>query len=217
MSTVTRRPRSAWYDNYHSTGMGEQALNARMRSRMGMMKDQDRATPITVYPATRKEQPARICSRCFARNLSGETFCKVCGDELPVAGVDLDLGVTRRVDVGELKATLLIHGIGDVGGDVAIDLEKDISLVGRSSSVDTVRPDVDLSAFDESQYVSRRHAFILRRQGALVVEDLESINGTFVNVTQQLAPHVLTPLRDGDEITFGQTRCTVRIAGGTAR
>lgn len=192
-------------------------MNARMRSRMGMMKDQDRATPITVYPATRKEHPARICSRCFARNLAGETFCKVCGDELPIASVDLDIGATRRVDVGALKATLLIHGSGDVGGDVAIELEKDISLVGRSSPVDTVRPDIDLSAYDESQYVSRRHAFILRRQGALVVEDLESVNGTFVNVTQQLAPHVLTPLRDGDEVTFGQTRCTVRIAGGTVK
>jgi FHA domain-containing protein len=178
-----------------------------------MMKDQDRATPITVYPATRKDQPARICSRCFARNLSGETFCKVCGDELPVAGVDLDIGATRRVDVGTVKATLLIHG-PDIASDVAIDLDKDISLVGRSSVADTVRPDIDLSNYDESQYVSRRHAFILRRQGAIVLEDLESVNGTFVNVTQQLAPHVLTPLRDGDEVTFGQTRCTIRIGGG---
>jgi FHA domain-containing protein len=171
----------------------------------------ERSNPITVYPAARKEHPTRICARCFARNVSGETFCKVCGDELPVAVVNLDLGATRRVDVSAVKATLLIHGDSEVDGDVALVLDKDISLVGRASAADNVRPDVDLTPYDRNQYVSRRHAFILRRQGALVLEDLESVNGTFVNMTQQLAPHVLTPLHDGDEITFGQTRCTVRI------
>jgi hypothetical protein len=175
------------------------------------MKDQDRATPVTVYPSTRKDQPARICARCFARNVSGETFCKVCGDELAEASVDLELGATRRVGISAVKATLLVHGDADVEGDVAIVLDKDISLIGRASVADNVRPDVDLAPFDQYQFVSRRHAFILRRQGAVVLEDLESVNGTFVNVTQQVAPHVLMPLRDGDEITFGQTRCTVRI------
>jgi hypothetical protein len=152
-----------------------------------------------------------MCARCFARNISGETFCKVCGDELPVAIVDFDIGATRRVDVSAVKATLLIHGDGDVDGDVSLVIDKDICLIGRASAADNVRPDVDLTPFDGKKFVSRRHAFILRRQGSIVLEDLESVNGTFVNVTQQLAPHVLTPLRDGDEITFGQTRCTVRI------
>jgi pSer/pThr/pTyr-binding forkhead associated (FHA) protein len=110
--------------------------------------------------------------------------------------------------VASIDATLVIHG---EGGDTAIPLLKDIVLVGRGSQADNVHPDVDLAQFDANQYVSRRHAFIFRRQGSLVLEDLESVNGTFVNVMQQLAPHVLTPLRDGDEITFGQTRCTVRV------
>jgi hypothetical protein len=180
------------------------------------MKDPERsASPITVYPSSRKEHPTRVCARCFARNVSGETFCKVCGDELALESVDLDVGATRRVDVSAIAATLLIHGVGGVGADVSIDLDKDICLIGRASAADNVRPDVDLAPFDEQHYVSRRHAFILRRQGAVVLEDLESVNGTFVNVTQQLAPHVLTALHDGDEITFGQTRCTLRIGART--
>lgn len=186
-------------------------MSTRNRPRPGVIKEQEKSTPITVYPSTRKEHPARICGRCFARNLAGETFCKVCGDELPEASVDADVGATRRVGVSAVAATLLVHGDGEVDGDVAIPLDKDICLVGRASSTDNVHPDVDLAPFDTSHYVSRRHAFILRRQNAIVLEDLESANGTFVNVTQQIAPHVLTPLRDGDEITFGQTRCTVRI------
>ena len=186
-------------------------MSTRNRPRTSITSASDRATPITVYPATRKDHPARICSRCFARNLTGETFCKVCGDELPTTVVNLDIAVTRRVDVSALKATLLVHGDGDVEGDVAIVLDKDITLIGRASTADNVRPDVDMTPFDADHFVSRRHAFILKRQGAIVLEDLDSVNGTFVNGTKQLAAHVLTPLHDGDEITFGQTRCTVRI------
>jgi hypothetical protein len=185
-------------------------LSTHSKPRPAVSKEQDRATPVTVYPGTRKDHPTRVCERCFARNVAGETFCKVCGDELPTASVDLDIGQTRRVDVGAIKTTLLIHG-DDAGDDIALTLDKDIVLVGRASHADNVYPDVDLSPFDKYNYVSRRHAFILRRQSTIVLEDLESVNGTFVNVTQQLSPHVLTPLRDGDEITFGQTRCTVRI------
>ena len=184
-------------------------MSARSKPRASLASGQDRATPVTVYPGTRKEHPARICGRCFARNVVGETFCKVCGDELPVDSVDLDLGQTRRVAVAAVNATLIVHS--DIEGDTPIVVDKDIVLVGRASHADNVYPDVDLASFDKYNYVSRRHAFILRRQGSLVLEDLESANGTYVNVTRQLAPHVLTPLRDGDDITFGQTRCTIRI------
>src|ERR1700687_6080060 len=106
---------------------------------MDALKDHER-TPITVYPSTRKEHPARICARCFARNVSGETFCKVCGDELPVASVNLDLGATRRVDVSAVATTLLIHSDSGVDGDVAVVLDKDISLIGLASVADNCRP-----------------------------------------------------------------------------
>lgn len=181
------------------------------RSRTAGGAQAEKPAPVTVFPGTRKEHAARICARCFARNVAGETFCKVCGDELPTLSIAPDVGATRRVDVVASKATLIVHSDGDATGDVAIVLDKDISLVGRASYADNVKPDVDLAPFDEHNYVSRRHAFVLRRLGAIVLEDLESVNGTFINVMQQLAAHVLTPLRDGDEITFGQTRCTVRI------
>jgi hypothetical protein len=167
--------------------------------------------PVTVYPATRKDRPARVCARCFARNLVGETFCKVCGDELPEVAAAGDLCETRRIDVSSVVASLVLHGAGEDGADLALPIEKDIVLVGRASPSDNVRPDIDLSQFDENHFVSRRHAFILRRQGSLVLEDLESANGTFVNHAGALAPHSLVPLHDGDDVTFGRTSCTIRI------
>ena len=192
--------------------MGERDVSTKSKPYPSALRESGLTTPVTVYPGVRKEHPARVCARCFARNLAGETFCKVCGDDLVDATVDLDLCATRRVEIASAEASLVIHGEDGLGGDVTVPLDKDIVLVGRATSADNVHPDVDLAAFDTSNFVSRRHAFILRRQGSVVLEDLESVNGTYVNMDQQLAPHVLTPLRDGDELTFGQTRCTIRIA-----
>ena len=48
---------------------------------------------------------------------------------------------------------------------------------------------------------SRRHAEIVRRDGAVVIVDLGSTNGTLVNGT----PVTEVPLSDGDEVTIGAT------------
>jgi hypothetical protein len=48
---------------------------------------------------------------------------------------------------------------------------------------------------------SRRHAELVRRDGAVVLVDLDSTNGTLVNG----APVKEVPLSDGDEVTIGAT------------
>jgi hypothetical protein len=52
------------------------------------------------------------------------------------------------------------------------------------------------------QRVSRRHATITARRGAVRVEDDQSANGTFVNGRRVIAAE----LSDGDEIVLGATR-----------
>src|SRR5689334_12997456 len=54
---------------------------------------------------------------------------------------------------------------------------------------------------DDSE-LSRRHAAIRPRAGAAAVEDLGSLNGTFVNGNRIQAP---TRLASGDTIKLGQT------------
>ena len=168
----------------------------------------DHENPVVIFPTTQRSKEARICTRCYARNFSGETFCKVCGDPLSPELVDLDQTATRRIAPAPGRAKLIVHSSHTPFALSEVSIDKDVALVGRSSLLDSVFPDVDLALADPQNFVSRRHAFILRRRGGFVIEDLESVNGTFVNGTQHLAPHVLTELRDGDEVTFGQTRCT---------
>src|SRR5205085_11928454 len=60
--------------------------------------------------------------------------------------------------------------------------------------------------------ISRVHARVYRdASGQLMVEDLGSTNGTFVNGNRISSP---TPLRGGDELKVGQT--TLSVGGGAA-
>lgn len=85
--------------------------------------------------------------------------------------------------------------------NIAIDLpESDILVLGRTYRNNVV--DVDLEPYDASKYgVSRRHARLLKQGGLWQLEDLGSLNGTFVNNTEvkQGSPVILN---DGDVVKF---------------
>jgi serine/threonine-protein kinase len=79
------------------------------------------------------------------------------------------------------------------------------SNIGRWDADNGIFPDVDLDAFDPDSKVSRKHARIIRRNGAYFIEDLGSTNGTFVNRGRRLLPGTPQVLNSGDEIIVGKT------------
>ena len=76
-------------------------------------------------------------------------------------------------------------------------LENDKLVIGRSRSCD-IRLRADT--------VSRLHAALVWRDNELVVEDLGSSNGTFVNGERVLSPRTIAA---GDSVRFGSLRATV--------
>ncbi|MBT9586088.1 FHA domain-containing protein [bacterium] len=78
----------------------------------------------------------------------------------------------------------------------------DRSLVGRPVEV---TPEVDLSKFGDNAGVSRRHAQITRGEGQVLLEDLGSSNGTFLNEVR-LQPGLQHPLSHQDQVRFGSLR-----------
>jgi hypothetical protein len=82
---------------------------------------------------------------------------------------------------------------GDEAGQT-FNLEKDISLIGRTREADIVLA---------NPRVSRLHARIIRQDGNYSIEDAGSANGTYLN-GQRLAQHEPQPLSLGVEIDFGK-------------
>jgi hypothetical protein len=76
---------------------------------------------------------------------------------------------------------------------MAFDLTKEVTLLGRDVTNDIALGDAE---------VSRQHARLTRTPGGVVVEDLGSTNGTFVNGERLVAPRVLSM---GDLLGFGET------------
>ena len=58
--------------------------------------------------------------------------------------------------------------------------------------------------------VSRRHAIVRRLDSGLALEDLGSLNGTWINDRRIDA---VTELRPGDVVRFGNTVCSVQASG----
>jgi len=92
-----------------------------------------------------------------------------------------------------------------VGADTEFLLSAEESNIGRWDADNGIFPDVDLDAFDPDAKVSRKHARIVRRNGAYMIEDLGSTNGTFVNRGRRLLPGSPQVLTEGDEIIVGKT------------
>lgn len=72
-------------------------------------------------------------------------------------------------------------------------------------------PEVDLEEQGaQDKGVSRRHAAIIRRDGALQVLDLNAANGTFLN-GQRLVANQPRILRDGDDLRLGHLTLNIKF------
>lgn len=76
----------------------------------------------------------------------------------------------------------------------------------------TIGRDVDVNVRLESPRVSRRHARIVISSNGALLEDLESMNGTYLHGERLVAPAQLT---HGDEFTVGPFRMTFRVSRGS--
>lgn len=81
--------------------------------------------------------------------------------------------------------------------------DSDETTIGRADPVTGIRPDVDLANIDDNRSVSRRHAKIIRADGGFaVIEEVGTVNGTFVN-DQRIPTGTPVPLNNGDSLKIG--------------
>jgi pSer/pThr/pTyr-binding forkhead associated (FHA) protein len=84
-------------------------------------------------------------------------------------------------------------------------------ILGRLDATRAVFPDVDLTNEGGlTSGVSRRHARIFRAGNSVAIEDLDSLNGTFLN-GERLVPKIPYPMSDGDEVQIGTLTLVVNL------
>ena len=155
-------------------------------------------------PVCQRENPENtlLCNECGAYLLGGngnET------DLLPVSGVTwMNREETTGAPGVDVTSPLSLKlTIPDSGRDVEVPLTKEVT-IGRLDPTSASFPDVDLTRDDAlDKGISRRHAKITRRGREVFIEDLGSMNGTFVN-RKKLTPYLPEALRNGDQLQLGK-------------
>ena len=146
---------------------------------------------------------AQHCPECGFANDDGANYCQRCGAFLASGersgGADTasyrvgETGEIEEIELGDViarGAALVIRAGGGRAGE-SFALEGDRLTVGR-------RPDSDV--FLDDVTVSRDHAVLVRRTNDYYLDDLGSLNGTYVN-RKRIESHRLS---DGDELQIGK-------------
>jgi FHA domain len=148
---------------------------------------------------------AQHCPECGFVNDEGANYCQKCGAFLAHSDSDETTATYRVGETGELipvdldevvatgAALVIRSGGGRVGESFALDGER--MTIGR-------RPDAAI--FLDDVTVSRDHALVVRRGDDLYLDDLGSLNGTYVN-RHRVDSHRLS---DGDELQIGKYKLT---------
>jgi pSer/pThr/pTyr-binding forkhead associated (FHA) protein len=142
------------------------------------------------------------CPTCDFENTEDSNFCRRCGSRLtpkdlsettityaPAEREAAEAGPAEH-DVPQQGTVLVIRTGGGREGE-AIAFDSDVLTIGRSPHSDLFLDDVT---------VSRHHARVIRDESGSLIEDLNSLNGTYVN-RRRIERHRLS---DGDELQIGK-------------
>ena len=145
------------------------------------------------------------CPECGFQNLESANYCSRCGALLVTEGQPDDPTMTFSAsepaeeeggvgleEIGVEGPTLVVRSGGGRAGE-QFPLERRQTTIGRT-------PDCDI--FFDDVTVSRRHAIVAKGAGSFTIEDLGSLNGTFLNRRRIERAE----LENGDEVQIGKYR-----------
>ena len=145
------------------------------------------------------------CPECGFVNPAGANYCQKCGAYL--AEEVAPGSTTAQYDLGETTEGESVNP-ADSSSDGPSLVIRTGGRAGDSFTLDgdrfTVGRDTDSDVFLDDVTVSRNHAVIVRRADGLHIDDLGSLNGSYVN-RRRIESHFLA---DGDELQIGKFKLT---------
>ncbi len=141
------------------------------------------------------------CNQCGALHTTNTLFCDECGNRLSADGV---VAAGKSPDVRAQDIPLAVDLSTPDGQKHFHILLEQQALIGRRDEATSTLPDVDLEpAGGQSGGVSRRHARLVRQGASVLVEDLNSMNGTYLR-GQRLPANSPQAVERDDELQFGK-------------
>lgn len=152
----------------------------------------------------------QLCEKCGKSNAPEAPYCYSCGQVLPAGIRTVNTGTIDEDDskpqvrwgtayFGEQSVLRVkIDHIGEI-----IEARFDVEcILGRAGG--DAAPNVDLSPYGaQGLGVSRKHAKLTHSNATIMIQDLDSVNGTFLN-GDKLVPFQPRVLRNDDELKLGR-------------
>jgi pSer/pThr/pTyr-binding forkhead associated (FHA) protein len=144
------------------------------------------------------------CHECGFVNDEGANYCQKCGAYLGRSeGTEEPSTLTYKIaETGDFQPIDIDQMVEEEGA--ALVIRSGGGRSGESFAVDQDRMSIgrtpDAPIFLDDVTVSRNHALLVRRRDGLYIDDLGSLNGTYVN-RHRIESHLL---EDGDEIQIGK-------------
>ncbi len=146
------------------------------------------------------------CPECGFQNPEAANYCSRCGALLVTEEPGTETTMSYTPDEGDEEPSVTLEELGTEGPALVVRSgggragehfvpQGERTTIGRS-------PDCDI--FLDDVTVSRTHAALVERDGELFIEDLGSLNGTFLNRKRIES----APLENGDELQVGKYKLT---------
>lgn len=146
------------------------------------------------------------CPECGFVNPAGANYCQKCGAFL--ADESRPGAVTASYELGETTEAESVTAAAEPAADGPTLIIRTGGRAGDSFTLDgerfTIGRDTESDVFLDDVTVSRNHAVIVRRTEGLDIDDLGSLNGSYVNRRRIESHHLV----DGDELQIGKYKLT---------